>query len=131
MKLAAQDEDEAPGGKTEWEDALIRHGIKAPPPKAGPTDDEVQYAGQQIAAVEKAIKLENSTLKQLDAMEDRKDVDENTIAFIRAKRIAEMKAAAAANKYGSVQHLNEKEFLPEVSKAPEDTYVVLCLFIHR
>jgi len=129
MKLAAQDE-ESPGGKTEWEDALIRHGIKAPPPKAGPTDDELQLAVQDSAAGVKQAKLENSTLKQLAAMEDNKDVEEDTIAKIRAKRLAEMKIAAAANKYGTVLHLQEKEFVPEVSKAPEDTYVVVHLYVH-
>jgi len=130
MKTAAQDEGDAPGGKTEWEDALIRHGIKAAPPKAGPTDDELHDAAREVIAIGKTLKFEASTLAELDALEDKKGSDGDAIAAIRAKRIAEMKAAAAANKYGSVPQLTEKEFVPEVSKAPEDTFVVVLLFIH-
>jgi hypothetical protein len=38
---------------------------------------------------------------------------------------------AAANKYGTVVHLQEKDYVQEVSKAPEDTFVVLLLYVHR
>lgn len=36
-------------GKTEWEDALIRHGIIEAPPRV-PTDEEVALAAQEALA---------------------------------------------------------------------------------
>lgn len=45
-----------------------------------------------------------------------------------ARRIEEMMQKKKREIYGQVYHIREQEFIPEVSKAPEDTYVVLHLF---
>lgn len=54
-------------GKTEWEDALIKHGIMAAP-EVKPTDDELQLEYQQKMA-ERDV-LADKSLDELDELED-------------------------------------------------------------
>ena len=113
---------------TEWDEALIKHGIRDDPRVAMRAAD-----AQLKAAVESAVAsydpLEKATIEQLDEMED--DEDEDVLASYRKKRMAEMKAARAAARFGSVLHIREDEYRVEVSDeaAPDrDTYVVVHLF---
>jgi hypothetical protein len=50
------------------------------------------------------------------------------ISHFRAKRIAEMKAAASLNKYGSVIEITAPEYVQEVNKAGDGVNVVLHLY---
>src|SRR4051794_2213486 len=54
-----------------------------------------------------------------------------TLLRCREKRMQELKDTLSRNKYGEFRQISEKEFIPEVSKAPEDVFVVCHLFIHR
>jgi len=110
-------------GKTEWEDALIKHGIMAAPPEVKSDDD---LALEHLEREQAKDPLANKTLKQLDELEG--DVEEDVLASYRAKRLAELKTQQARARFGKVVHISEQEFVPEVSKAPEDIYVVLHLF---
>ena len=113
---------------TEWDEALIKHNIRDDPRKA------LREAETELkAAVEEAVAsydpLEAKTLDELDELED--DEDEDVLAAYRKKRIAEMKAARAAARFGSVIHIREDEYRLEVSdEAAEDrdTWVVVHLF---
>jgi len=72
--------------------------------------------------------MKKKSLDELDELED--DLDDNILSSYRSKRISEMKAQAAKEKYGAFKQISEKEFILEVSKADKDTWVVLHLFIH-
>lgn len=113
-------------GETEWEDALIKHGIMAKPVK-GPTDDEL--ALEWIEEQKRKDELAGKSLKQLDELED--EVDGDKLDGYRAKRIAEMKAAAERNRFGDYREIGETEFVDEVSKAGDGVSVVLHLYARK
>ena len=113
---------------SEWDEALIKHGIRDDPRVA------VRAAEAQVkAVVDEAVAsydpLEKATLDELDELED--DEDEDVLAAYRKKRMAEMKAAAAAARFGKVVHIREDEYRVEVSDeaaADRETWVVVHLF---
>jgi len=111
-------------GKTEWEDALIRHKIISAPKELPDIDDIHQIAVDKILSEDKH---ENKTLEELDELED--DLEEDILSSYREKRISEMKAESLKEKYGNVTQISEKEFIPEVSNADSDTWVILHLFV--
>jgi hypothetical protein len=121
------DADLLPGekmsGATEWDDALIKHGIKEAQVVQA-TDDDLHQEGvaRHLASDPHA----NKSLAELDTLED--ELEDNVIAHYRARRIEQMKAKAKLEIYGQVYHIREQDFIQEVSQAPADTYVVLHLF---
>jgi len=100
------------GGKTEWDDALIKHGIKEAPPLL-PTEDETQLENLEI--YQKMDKLDRKNMDDLDELED--DLEEDVLKKYRERRIAEMKANAEKAKFGLVYHISEKQFVKEVTEA--------------
>lgn len=112
-------------GQTEWEDALIKHGIIEAPPE---NDNEDDLALEAIEARQQVHRLENKNLDQLEALED--DEDEDILDQFRKKRMEELKAQQARNKFGELVQIGEQDFIPQVTKASEDVYVVCHLFIH-
>lgn len=118
-------------GKTEWEDALIKHGIMAAPP-VEVKDDEVHY--EHVAklmdedADEKA--LGDKGMDSLDELED--DFEEDVLKKYREKRMKELKEAAAKNKYGAVKEIYQQDFIREVSEASseEGLWVVCHLYVY-
>jgi len=109
-------------GKTEWEDALIRHGVLSAPEKL-PTEDEIQL--KEIDKLQTKDALESKTLKQLETLED--ELEEDVLSKYRKKRLAELKEKAKREKYGEVVQIRASEFVREVSEAG-DVWVVLHLF---
>lgn len=111
----------APTGETtEWEDILIKKGILAPKTKVV-EEEEVQEEQQQVDA------RENATLDELDEMDDDYD-DDAELLRIREKRIAEMKAQAARNKFGDIQPIAKDEWTKEVTDASKENWVVAYLW---
>jgi len=112
-------------GKTEWEDALIKHGImEAPPVVRDP--DEVHEEELERKREADGDPLAKKSLEQLDELED--DVDERVLDQYRLKRIAELKEGAAKKRFGAFKQISQTEFVAEVSKAPPDVFVVCHLF---
>ncbi|OQR82753.1 phosducin-like protein [Achlya hypogyna] len=106
------------GETTEWEDILIKRGIIAPKTKA-PVEEEESSDDEDPR--------EQATMEELDEMEDDYDEDQ-ALARIREKRIAEMKAMAARNLYGDVQPISKDEWTREVTEASKNCWVVAYLF---
>ncbi|GAB5358880.1 hypothetical protein AAMO2058_000497000 [Amorphochlora amoebiformis] len=112
--------------KTEWEDALVKHGIIKKTVK-GPTQDEIHL--KQLEAEQARDKFDDLTLDDLDEQED--DLDEKILNQYRSKRMAEMKAAMSKNKFGEVYQLSEQDYKAQVSEASKQgdgVYVFLHLF---
>lgn len=113
--------------KTEWEDALVKHGIIKKTVK-GPTQDEVHL--KQLEAEQARDKFDDLTLDDLDEQED--DLDEDILNQYRAKRMAELKKAASKNKFGEVYQIGQTEYkaaVSEASKEGEGVFVFLHLFV--
>lgn len=65
-------------------------------------------------------------LDELDELEDSED--EAILADYRSKRIAELKALSAKQKFGSVREISGQDYISEVNKAGDDIHVVLHLY---
>jgi hypothetical protein len=50
---------------------------------------------------------------------------------LRAKRLQELKEKQARDKYGSVMHIGQTEWVKEVTQAPPEDYVVAHLYVHK
>mmetsp|Transcript_17059 Transcript_17059/g.28234 ORF Transcript_17059/g.28234 Transcript_17059/m.28234 type:complete len:231 (+) Transcript_17059:79-771(+) len=112
--------------KTEWEDALVKHGIISKTVK-GPTQDELDLKAQEEDQARD--KLDDLTLDDLDEQED--DLDDEILNKYRAKRMAELKQAMSKNKFGEVYELTEQEYksaVTEASNKDDGVYVVLHLY---
>jgi len=123
----------AAGETTEWEDILRKKGIK------GPSEYELEL---QAAAAEEAVRmaeeassridpLASKSIKALDELEEEggEYEDSRALESYRLKRIAEMKAKAARNKFGEMTSLGRVDFVREVSEASKDSWVVV--FLHQ
>ncbi len=71
---------------------------------------------------------EGKSLEQLKKLED--DIPEDSLEALRKKRIAELKAIAARNKFGDVQRIGEAEWVKEVTQEAKDVWVVVHLMVH-
>lgn len=71
-------------------------------------------------------KLENLTLDELDELEDSED--EAVLLEYRNKRLAELKALASKEKFGSVLEITAVDYVQEVNNAGEGIWVVLHLY---
>lgn len=112
---------------TEWNDALRKHGI-LPQKEKEVTEEEIINLVEQTVQ-EKIIdgkKISELNLDELDEFED--EEDERVLQEYRAKRIAEMKAAAEKAKYGDVREISAEDYVEQVNKAGEGVYVVLHLY---
>lgn len=116
-------------GKTEWEDALIEHGIMAAP-EVEPDQDEL-YADDQERQEQEAIDNPYKHLfgKDLDQLKEHEDeVDEDSMEVLRKRRLAQLKRQAARNKFGRVINISEPEWKAEVTEAEPDVWVVVNLY---
>jgi len=112
-------------GKTEWEDALIKHGImQAPPVVRDP--DEVHEEELERKRQADGDPMAKKSLEELDELED--EVDDRVLDSYRQRRIAELKEVAAKKRFGAYKQISQTEFVAEVSKAPADVHVVCHLF---
>ena len=68
--------------------------------------------------------------KQMDELEDELGFsdDDEFMKEYRAKRLAQMQENAAKPKYGTVREINKTDWEHEVTRAPEDVFVVIVLY---
>eukprot|EP00002_Diphylleia_rotans_P036369 TRINITY_DN79_c0_g3_i1.p2 TRINITY_DN79_c0_g3~~TRINITY_DN79_c0_g3_i1.p2 ORF type:complete len:227 (-),score=71.15 TRINITY_DN79_c0_g3_i1:204-884(-) len=109
---------------TEWEEALIRHGI-AQPKEAEITQDQLDRLVDDVVAT--FDPMDKKTLDELDELEDDFE-DDRILEEYRRRRLDELKATQEKNKFGEVRQISEPEFKREVSEAGQDISVVLHLF---
>lgn len=70
--------------------------------------------------------MSEMNLDELDELEDSED--EAVLLEYRNKRIAELKALAEKQKFGSVREISGQDYIDEVNKAGDGIYVVLHLY---
>nr|CAI5863825.1 unnamed protein product [Callosobruchus analis] len=125
-----------PNEDTEWNDILRKKGILPPKPKEKEISEE-----QIISMLEETIQkktahstftfsegknLADLNLEELDELEDSED--EAVLEEYRRKRIAEIKALAQRQKFGTVGEISAQDYVNEVNKAGEGIWVVLHLY---
>jgi hypothetical protein len=112
-------------GTTEWDDILIKHGIKEDPTAR---DQEVADALEEMAERARAAHdpMAEKTLAQLDEEED--EHDDAVLRRYREARIRELKEAAIRGRYGSQQEISKADFVDEVTNATKGVWVVIHLY---
>ena len=120
-----QTADNDTGGRTEWEDALIKKGIMEKPIIL-PTEDELQL--KDLEAYQAKDPLQNKTLQELNELED--DIDEDILNKLRNKRIEELKLEKARNIFGDYNEIGETEFVQEVTEASKKHTVIIHLYVN-
>ncbi|KAJ8982162.1 hypothetical protein NQ317_013947 [Molorchus minor] len=70
--------------------------------------------------------LSELDLDELDELEDSED--EAVLLEYRNKRLAEIKALADRNKFGTVGEISAQDYVNEVNKAGEGVWVLLHLY---
>ncbi|ORX43573.1 thioredoxin-like protein [Hesseltinella vesiculosa] len=115
-----------PNEDTEWNDILRARGIL--PPKDEQSKDEIEdWFMETLKAKQEADQsLANKTLDELDELED--EEDDRIIAEYRRKRLEEMQASAAKEKYGDVMEISKPEFIKQVTEASQECMVVVHLY---
>jgi hypothetical protein len=118
-----------PNEDTQWNDVLRAKGILPPREEATISEDTViqmvedvvqKKTGQQTKAIE------DMTLDELDEMED--EEDDRILLQYRQRRMAEIAAAQAKAKFGTVKEISAVDYVDEVNKAGEGVWVVLHLY---
>ncbi|KAI8370055.1 thioredoxin-like protein [Choanephora cucurbitarum] len=115
-----------PNADTEWNDILRAKGIL--PPKDEKKDDELEDAFVEMVQARQAKldSLENKDLDELDELEDLED--DQILNQYRHKRMMEMQAQAAKEKYGEITEISKPDFVREVTEASKECYVVVHLY---
>lgn len=109
---------------TEWEDALVKHKVISKRQRVKTVDQlNNEWRNEQA----KIDVLEQKTLEELDDMED--ELEENTLAKYRARRMEEFKQAQNSSKFGVIKNISEPQYKSEVSQGSQGTWVVCCLYI--
>jgi hypothetical protein len=119
------------GETTEWEDIMRARGIWAPKTDAQlarEAADELEARAEEARA--RIDPLEFKSAAELDVLEEEDAAygDSRVLDSYRARRVAEMRAAAARARFGAVLPLTRPDFVREVNEASADgTWVVLHL----
>lgn len=110
---------------SEWEDALAKHKVIEKFKKIKTTDQLNQAWREEKAKINE---LDEKDLDELEEMED--ELDERDLLGYRRQRLEELKKQKAKNKFGTVEHISEPQFITEVSQSSEGGKVVICcLFV--
>eukprot|EP01083_Nonionella_stella_P164519 544696_1 len=112
-------------GQTEWEDALIKHGIREAP-KVEESDDVKQLKAIEARAARDP--LAEKSLEELDEVED--EVEDEFLLKYRRARLAQMEAAASKNIFGTLNQISEPEFKEEVTETSKKHWVICLLFLY-
>lgn len=112
-----------PTEDTEWNDILRSHGI-IPERPPSPTQ-ELEEALDEVIKAQHENRLENKDLDELAELED--EEDEDFLEFYKQKRIAELKKLGEQRKFGSVLPVNKQEYEDEITKASNDSFVIVHL----
>jgi hypothetical protein len=119
------------GETTEWEDILRKKGITEP--TQAELERAAAAAAEQLAeeASERIDPHAGRGLRDFDELEEEGGGydDSRELESYRAKRVAEIKAAAARNKFGVLYGLSRADFTAEVNDASVNAWVVL--FLHQ
>mmetsp|Transcript_27674 Transcript_27674/g.35778 ORF Transcript_27674/g.35778 Transcript_27674/m.35778 type:complete len:260 (-) Transcript_27674:299-1078(-) len=125
------------GETTEWEDILIKKGIKTKEEILVEKGlDPIEYAEAKRRADEKIEidpdptieqKLVNATLEELSDLEEDYD-DERILQEYREKRLAELKDRAARDIFGEVYEISKADWVAEVTNASNDCTVIIHLY---
>ncbi|XP_063705151.1 viral IAP-associated factor homolog [Culicoides brevitarsis] len=116
-----------PNEDSEWNDVLRAKGIIPQKEKEITEDDIVKMVEETIHQKQKDGKdIDEMNLDELDELEDSED--EFVLQEYRNKRIAEMKALAEKNKFGTLGEISGQDYVQEVNKAGEGIWVVLHLY---
>ncbi|XP_071451274.1 viral IAP-associated factor homolog [Hetaerina americana] len=115
-----------PNADTEWNDILRSKGILPKKEKEITEEEVVQIVESTVNEKTTGNKLQDLNLDELDELED--EEDERVLLEYRNKRIAEMKAAVARNRFGDVREISAADYVEQVNEAGEGIWVVLHLF---
>ena len=113
---------------TEWEEILVNKGILAPREQAPTLDQAIVEKANEAVAYAKAHPHDHKSVAQLEQALEDDDDDDRTIEQMRAKRLAELKAKRAREKYGGVREIARNDFVVEVSEASKAVWVCLHLY---
>jgi hypothetical protein len=111
------------GVTSEWEDIQVKLKNYLPREK-DPSNDETEKL--TIEAIENYDPLEKKTMDELKELED--DENDEILEQYMQKRLAEMQEYAKKPKFGTVVELRKQDYIAEVTKAPQDVFVVLHLY---
>lgn len=116
-----------PNEDTEWNDILRKKGI-IPQKKPEVTEEMITEMLEQTIQEKQSAegRLGKLSMDELDELED--EEDEAIILEFRRRRIEEMKAQAASNKFGEVLEINAQDYLEKVNKAGPGIWVFLHLY---
>ena len=99
------DQEQVAGEATEWDDVLVKFGIKKP------------------SNVEEE-KVVDETLDEMFLEDD----DEEVFKRFRQQRLAEFDALRLKATFGEVEEITGQDFVEKVNKAGQDIWVVLHLY---
>jgi len=117
------------GESNDWDETLKEFGVGK---FADWVEEEAKKGGlqtqEEYEAEATTRKLEAASLDELEEMED--DEDEKVLEAYRKKRLAEMKAAAAAihSGGGRIMEISKSQWISEVSDAAKNNYVLVLLY---
>ncbi|CAL4978290.1 unnamed protein product [Urochloa decumbens] len=114
------------GASTQWDDIQRRLGNLPPKPepfKPPPFAPKVE-ADEQPKSKEW---LDAREPEELEELEDELD-DDRFLEQYRKMRLAELREAAKAARFGSIVPITGSDFVREVSQAPSDIWVVVFLY---
>ncbi|CAM9225590.1 unnamed protein product [Ectocarpus sp. 13 AM-2016] len=128
------------GETTEWEDILIKKGIveKDDVLRGKGIDPDEQRLEEAIGKAREAEverlnartiedDMAEASLEELDELEDEL-ADDGMLEKYRAQRVAEMKAKAAAAKFGELFEISKADWVREVTDASKSVCVVAHLY---
>jgi len=105
-------------GKTEWDDILMKHGIKERPAKQL-TEDEITSAiaeaKQEQERDAQHNPLKNRSLDDDDVSDMEDELDERLLQEYRQQRVKQLKEQQSKSKYGTLLHITEAEYKTEVT----------------
>lgn len=108
---------------TEWEDALIKAGIREAPPEEPKPEAIIYDIGSKEDRTKDAV-YNARTAAELDELEVDMEDDEFFEDYKR-KRMAELQQRMLSAKYGKVRHIGKPEYAEEVTEVKGDVVVVM------
>lgn len=121
---------EKAAGRSEWEDALIKHNIIQAQTVQETQDDQDQRSAEQYQQSQQIEqRMKNASLDGLDELEDdMPELDDRILQQYRAQRIADLTAMQARAKFGTVTEIRADEFVAQVTDASKECTVIALLY---
>jgi hypothetical protein len=126
------------GETTEWEDLQVKLGNFAPrpkPPKApaftprdDADDDPAAAARRDPSSASTKQWLDGRTAQELERLEDDLGDDDRELERYRQQRLAQLRAAAAAPRFGCLDEMPPSAFVATVTEASRRHWVVCHLY---